>query len=439
MTTLPGGLELRTSRPSDLDQIGALLVERGEEADALDHRLVVEGELGWDACAVVVDGDRVVSTATLLDEEVRVGDVVLPAGQVELVATDREYEGRGLVRALMGWAHDRSRDRGHLLQVMIGIPYFYRLFGYEYAIDMPRARSLRSDGSEADDVPVTAPAARDDLGGAATVPDGTSSTVGVRAAAPGGSSRAPGAGRLRPATEADVPVLAALQDAAQAPYDVAMPHPAERWRWILAHEGSTTWVLERGGSVVASARTGPPDDGVLVAEAAAVDDDAATALLAALADVGEPLTVVHRPLTVPGRAWADLLEPPGPGAEQYYARIERPELVLDALRPVLSARLRADDVGRDVVISTFGRHYRMPWTDEAGLGEVEVGGPMQSPGVAGGAGVAPDRLPALLLGPLGIDGLAQLFPDVYSGADRELFTALFPPQTADLLTYYLPW
>ncbi len=450
MVTLPGGLKLRTARPSDLDQIGALLVERGEEADALDHRLVVEGELGWEACAVVVDGDRVVSTATLLDESVRVGDVVLPAGQVELVATDREYAGRGLVRALMGWAHDRSRDRGHLLQVMIGIPYFYRLFGYEYAIDMPPARAVRGDAGDesatrsAPDRPPGAAAivpdgSSRDLRAAATVPDGASPDLGAGATVSDSSSREPGADRLRRATEADVPVLAALQDAAQAPYDVAMPHPAERWRWILAHEGSTTWVLERGGAVVASARTGPPDDGMLVAEAAAVDDAAAGALLAALGDMGEPLTVVHRPLTVPGRVWADLLEPAGPGAEQYYARIERPEVVLDALRPVLSARLRAADVGRDVVISTFGRHYRMPWTAEAGLGEVEVGGPMQSPGVAGGAGVAPDRLPALLLGPLGIDGLAQLFPDVYSGADRELFTALFPPQTADLLTYYLPW
>ena len=74
-------------------------------------------------------GDRVVSTATLLDETLWVrhpaGLVELPAGQVELVATDRAYEGRGLVRALMGWAHERSRARGHLVQVMIGIPYFF--------------------------------------------------------------------------------------------------------------------------------------------------------------------------------------------------------------------------------------------------------------------------------------------------------------------------
>ncbi|CAM5787110.1 GNAT family N-acetyltransferase [Cellulomonas persica] len=403
MTTLPGGLELRTARPSDLDQIGALLVDRGDEADALDHRLVVEGELGWDACAVVVDGDRVVSTATLLDETVRVGDVVLPAGQVELVATDRAYEGRGLVRALMAWAHDRSRERGHLLQVMIGIPYFYRLFGYEYAVDIPRARALREPPQ------------------------------------PGSARREASTGSvLREATTADIPALVALQDAAQAPYDVAMPHPADRWRCLLAHEASTTRVLERDGVVVASARTGVPDDGLLVAEAAATDPTAADDLLDALRGLGEPLTIVHRPLTVPGRAWSGLLEPAGADATQYYVRLERPELVLDALRPVLTARLRAAGLGRDVVISTFGRHYRLPWTADAGLGPVEVGGPMQAPGVVQGAGVAPDRLPALLFGQLGIRGLERRHPDVYA-PDAEFFGALFPALTADLLTYYLPW
>ncbi|MFB7170996.1 GNAT family N-acetyltransferase [Streptomyces sp. NPDC056254] len=132
-----GGLVLRPARPTDLDQIGALLTARGEPDDAVDHRLVVtDPDAGLSACTVVVDGDRVVSTATLLDEELCIGGIRLPAGQVELVATDAEYEGRGLVRALMDWAHARSAARGHLVQAMIGIPYFYRLFGYEYAIDI---------------------------------------------------------------------------------------------------------------------------------------------------------------------------------------------------------------------------------------------------------------------------------------------------------------
>lgn len=397
-TTLPDGLVLRAARPADLDQIAALLVDRGEEGDDVDHRLVVQDPAaGWESCAVVVDGDRVVSTATLLDETVRVDGVVLPAGQVELVATDRAYEGRGLVRALMGWAHERSAARGHVLQVMIGIPYFYRLFGYEYAIDIPRARELT-------DAP------------------------------------APVAG-LRRATPADLPALAALQDAAQAGFDVAMPHPAPRRRWLLEHDATTTWVAERDGAVVATARTGAPDDDVVVAEAAAVDPAAADLLLAGLVAAlpDATLHVVHRAGTVTGDRWDGLLAPASDLAEQYYVRIARPEQVLEPLLPVLSARLATAPTERDaIVLSTFGAHYRMPVVDGRLTG-VEVGGPMQGPGAAGGAGVAPDQLGALLLGPLGLAGLARRRPDVYATSGRATYEALFPPRTADLLTYYLPW
>ena len=412
---LPGGLTLRTARPADLDQIGALLVARGEAPDALDHRLVVEDpDLGWDACAVVVDGDRVVSTATLLDETLRLGDVWLPAGQVELVATEVAYEGRGLVRALMGWAHDRSAERGHLLQVMIGIPYFYRLFGYEYAIDIPPARALADRPR-----PAAAP---------------TSPTTSPAPAGPGVV--------LRTAEPRDIPALAALQDQAQSGVDVAMPHPAARWRALLAQDASTTWVVERDGVVVASARTGPPDDDVLVAETTATDPETAHALLGLLVDrFGPALRIVDRTAATTGPAWAERLEAPDPRAEQYYVRLPAPDVVLDALRPVLHGRLTAagvDRTGRDVVLSTFGRQYRMAVTGD-GLGPVEVGGPLQGPGSVGGGGVAPDHLGALLFGPRGIDGLSRLRPDVYPGPDEELFTTLFPPVTADLLTYYLPW
>lgn len=401
---LPGGLVRRTARPSDLEQIGDLLVDRGEPVDRLDHRLVVEDpQLGWQSCAVVVDGDRVVSTALLLDETLRLADVALPAGQVELVATHRAYEGRGLVRALMGWAHERSEARGHLLQAMIGIPYFYRLFGYEYAIDIPQAH------------PLAEPMA--DVGGdlAAT---------------------------LRRAELRDIPALTALQDDAQCVADVAMPHPPARWRWLLQHDASTTWVLERDGCAVASARTGPPEDSVLVAEAAAFTAaDADELLRALLREQAAGLRIVHRPGTTTGEAWGARLAAAPTQAQQYYLRLPAPERVLDALRPVLHRRLAdagIDRVGKDVVLSTFGRHYRMPVTAD-GLGPVVVGGPLQSPASSGGAGVAPDYLGALLFGPRGMQGLAQIRADIYPGPDAELFCTLFPPLTADLSTYYLPW
>jgi predicted N-acetyltransferase YhbS len=401
---LPGGLLLRTSRPGDLEQVGALLAGRGDPTDAEDQRLVAEDpDAGFEATAVVVDGDRVVSTATLLSETIRVEDVVLPAGQVELVATDPDYEGRGLVRALMGWAHERSAAGGDLLQVMVGIPYFYRLFGYEYAVDIPPARPVRN-------LPRTSPG---------PVP------------------------ALRRATPADLPALARLQDAAQAGVDVAMPHPAARLRWLVAHEATTTWVLDRDGEVVASARLPEPEDDVLVAEPTAVDPAAAEALLAAVTGLaaGRPVRVTDRPASVPGATWTDRLEAGSEEAQQYYVRVSGAGALLEALRPVLSrrfARSGVDRGGRDVVVSTYGASWRLPVSDD-GLGPVRAGGREQAPGAVGGAGVAPDQLGALLLGPLGMHGLTRRRPDVYPGRDPELYEALFPPLRADLLTYYLPY
>jgi hypothetical protein len=275
------------------------------------------------------------------------------------------------------------------------------LFGYEYAIDIPPAHPLAEPPADGDPV-----------------------------------------GTLRRAEARDIPALATLQDDAQRVADVAMPHPPARWRWLLQHDATTTWALERDGSVVATARTAPADDGVVVAEAAAHDAAAADELLRALlrehhADV----RIVHRPGTPTGDAWSPRLGPAPTQAQQYYLRLAAPERVLDALRPVLHRRLvdaGMDRVGKDVVLSTFGCHYRMHVLPD-GLSPVVVGGPMQSPGSLGGAGVAPDHLGTLLFGPNGMAGLAQLRPDVYPGPDADLFTTLFPPVSADLLTYYLPW
>ncbi|WP_199810280.1 MULTISPECIES: GNAT family N-acetyltransferase [unclassified Streptomyces] len=399
---LADGLALRQAMPADLDQIGALLSERGEPDDAIDHRLVVtDPDAGLSACAVVVDGDRVVSTATLLDEEVRIGGIRLPAGQVELVATASEYEGRGLVRALMHWAHERSSERGHLLQTMIGIPYFYRLFGYEYAIDMPQA-------------------------------------LNVNALPPGGATAV-----LRAARPSDIPSMAALQASAQSGFDVTMPHSAACWRWLLNHESSNLWVLERADTVVATARTTPPGEEMLLAESAARDEAAAQDLLSGVAALapGAPLRIVHRAGTVTGDAWQQFIaQEPHRSAEQYYIRIPDVAALLDRLRPLFRQRLTAagiDRSGQDIVISTFGAHHRIPVLAD-GLGEVATGGAMQSPGAVGGAGVAPDHLAALLFGSHGIEGLNRIRPDVYA-ADEELFHVLFPPLTGDVLSYYLPY
>ncbi|CCH30462.1 GNAT family N-acetyltransferase [Actinosynnema sp. NPDC047251] len=392
--TLPDGLVLRTAEPRDLDQIGALLSERGEPEDAVDHRLVVsDPDAGWETCAVVVDGDRVVSTATLLDETLVLDGLEVPAGQVELVATHRDYEGRGLVRELMRWAHERSAARGQLVNVMLGIPYFYRRFGYTYAVPISPTR----------DVVGTPPASTD---------------------------------TVREATFDDIPAMAALQDAEQRRADLRMPHSAGLWRWLVARGGSTQWLVERDGVPVGTGRSTPPDEGVHLCEVAAMDAPAVHALVAHTA-----ATVANeRPGTVAGAALEPLLGPTPEDAASYYVRIADPVALLDHLRPVLGRRLAASsfaDEAGEAVVSFYRSHVRLPF--KAGeVGPVVAGGVMQAPGAAGGAGVAPDLLESLLFGPHGLGGLTARFPDVYPGPNADLMHVLFPPVRADLLTFYIP-
>ncbi len=62
---------------------------------------------------------------------------------------------------------------------------------------------------------------------------------------------------------------------------------------------------------------------------------------------------------------------------------------------------------------------------------------MQAPISQGGTGLPLDALGSLLFGG-GAASLEGRFPDAYLGRRPELMHTLFPPQSADLLTFYLP-
>ena len=180
----------------------------------------------------------------------------------------------------------------------------------------------------------------------------------------------------------------------------------------------------------------------MLGEVAAADAEAAYALLAHAADeVGtEVLRVVGRPGYPAGDAIERCLEPAPRQAAQYYVRVPDVPALLEHLRPVFSARLAASTFAEDsgeAIVSFFRHHVRMPFANGT-VGKPEPGGPMQAPASVGGAGVAPDLAGALLFGPFGIAGLEERHPDVYAGPNEELMQALFPPLSADLLTFYLP-
>ncbi|MEQ9028786.1 MAG: GNAT family N-acetyltransferase, partial [Aggregatilineales bacterium] len=88
---------------------------------------------------VVVDpaeDDKIVSALLLIPQTWRYEDVEIPVGRVELVATDKDYRRKGLVKALMDALHERSAELGHLMQVITGIPHYYRRFGYGMAVNL---------------------------------------------------------------------------------------------------------------------------------------------------------------------------------------------------------------------------------------------------------------------------------------------------------------
>jgi hypothetical protein len=83
---------------------------------------------------------RIVSSLCLIPEHWAYEGVPVDVGRVELVSTDPEYRGRGLVRAQFDVIHAWSAERGELMQGITGIPWFYRQFGYEMALQLHGGR-----------------------------------------------------------------------------------------------------------------------------------------------------------------------------------------------------------------------------------------------------------------------------------------------------------
>jgi hypothetical protein len=84
---------------------------------------------------------QIISSLALIPQTWTYAGVPFEVGRPELVGTLAEYRHRGLVRAQFEVIHAWSAERGQLLQGITGIPYYYRLFGYEMAVDLGGGRA----------------------------------------------------------------------------------------------------------------------------------------------------------------------------------------------------------------------------------------------------------------------------------------------------------
>lgn len=81
---------------------------------------------------------RIISALCLIPQTWSYEGIEFGVGRPELVGTLPEFRGRGLIRTQFEEVHRWSAERGLMVQAITGIPYYYRQFGYEYALNLNR-------------------------------------------------------------------------------------------------------------------------------------------------------------------------------------------------------------------------------------------------------------------------------------------------------------
>jgi hypothetical protein len=151
------GLVMRWSTAEDTDRIANLhgMVHRDAAEDPPNNtamrviRRLMHGDhpfMGSHDFAVIEDtsreGNPVLACTCLWKHTWTYEGIPFSVGRPEMVATDAAYRHRGLVRALFEMVHERSEAEGDLVQAITGISYFYRQFGYEYALELEDRRTI---------------------------------------------------------------------------------------------------------------------------------------------------------------------------------------------------------------------------------------------------------------------------------------------------------
>lgn len=376
--------------------------------------------IGPDGFALVEDTARgvIVAGACLLSEAWDYDGVTLPVGRPEIVATLPEYRRRGLVRAIFELFHARGAALGHMLQVITGISWYYRQFGYSYAVEMVSGASV-----SVSEIPPLAPGADAPY-------------------------------TMRAATVVDIPELARLYDEERAGALVSTPISAEYWRWAI--EGADPqgdsfllpWMLtERDGAIAGYALTSLEiHRGALRIDGAWMKRGhwlrAAPSLLRGLVELGARLPPHHAsgqpyssiafylPRAHPALAALRSLAPSPRDLDDAYAWYVRvhdlPEL-LRRLAPVLERRLAASPFASysgELLVDLYRDAVRLVFADGRLVEVTARSGPAPTEPTVG---MPPDVFPQLLFGYRDLRELRYAHPDVtVGGVARALLPVLFP-------------
>jgi len=151
---LSDGLILRSAGPADADRLAEFnsTIHGNEDTGEPDQRVGV-----WardlltrphptfrPADFTIVEDTRsgkIVSSLNLIPQTWSYDGIQFQVGRPELVGTDPEYRNRGLVRAQFELIHQWCLERGYPVQAITGIPYYYRIYGYEMCLNLGGGRT----------------------------------------------------------------------------------------------------------------------------------------------------------------------------------------------------------------------------------------------------------------------------------------------------------
>ena len=399
--------EVADATPEDHDGILALTIAAFGASDEPGVRLRLDGPQADVARWTVVRHDgRVVSCSTLLPFSLRLDGLDLPAGQIEFVASDPACQRQGLIRRQFEVHHRRSAEAGHVIQLIGGIPYVYRRFGYGYGISHPDLFHVRAGELTPDPSVEITPLTGDDL------------------AALGGG--AIDRGRARTGLSTD--------------HHAALARRLWMARWADAPNSGPErlFVARRGGAIAGllALTLWASEQRALAVPSHTADRGVSDALVSHALDEAGDFEVVLQ--DTPGSDWSAHLQAVGTWWGPWlglYCRIPDPVAFLQVVRPLLSARLAASPLASaagEVTISLYNDAVRLAYAGGE-VTDVARADPIEDPFEDGEAGVAPDWFPALVLGRWGAVGLEERIDDVTLGPHRQLLEILFPARPADVV------
>jgi hypothetical protein len=375
----------------------------------------------------VVDDTRtgtLVASTCLLRYTCTYEGMPFPFGRPEVVASLPEYRRKGLIRAIFALIHAKSAARGDLMQGITGIPYYYRQFGYEYAVAL-----------------------------------GTGTTIAFPAI-PERKPEATEPYQLRAATLDDVLQVQRLWDRERAPAALSTEISADYWRWVLTgmhQEALERWrvylIVEASGRsvgylVLMPGRWGP----AVTVDALAVEE-------------GVPLVTVVPSVLRGVQALAETTRPirpetPAAGAIQFRLGSDHPlggvlaELTSARTRYPYAWYIRVADLPRFVRHVAPALEQRLAASAQAGYtGELTLDFYRDGLRLAfergtlvtaeawrrpvwgeATAGFPPLVFLQLLCGYRSLDELRDIYPDVWAEGDgAALLEALFPKRPSRLV------